>query len=74
MLSNGVLNLAGQYFITPDDATIATGSPLEIQIEGCKSSNLYKSVRKVKELLKIDGCNLSHPEKPRGAIAHLVPL
>ena len=48
-----------------------SGAQLEIQIKGCKSSNLYKSVGNLKEILKIDGCNLGLPHKSRDAIAPL---
>ena len=34
-----------------------TGPPLEIQIEGCKASNLSKNAGNFKEILKIEGCN-----------------
>ena len=34
-----------------------SGLPLEIQIEGCKASNLSKSVGNLREILKIEGCN-----------------
>ena len=51
-----------------------TGPPLETQNEVCNSSNLYKSVGNLREILKIEGCNLGLPQKSRGAIAPLAPL
>ena len=50
------------------------GPSVEIQIEGRKTSNLYKSVNSLREDLKIEGCNLGLPQKSRGAIAPLAPL
>ena len=50
------------------------GPPLEIQIEGCKASNLSKSVGNLREILKIEGCNSGLPQKSRGAIATLAPF
>ena len=51
-----------------------TGTPLEIKIEGCKTSNLYKSVGRLREILEIEGCNIGLVQKSRGAIEPLSPL
>ena len=50
---------------------VGTGSPLYIQIKGCKSSNLYKSLVYLRKVLKIEGCNLGLPQKSKGAISPL---
>ena len=51
------------------DFSTFSGSPLEIQIEGCKTSNLHKSVGDLREILKIEGCNSSLPQN-RGVQLH----
>ena len=51
-----------------------SGPPQLIQIEGCRSFNLYKSVCELRERLEIDGCNLGLSQKSRSAIATLAPL
>ena len=50
------------------------GSSLQIKIEGCKCSKVYKSACNVSKVLKNDGYNLVNPKKLRGAITPLAPL
>ena len=41
---------------------------------GVQSSILYKSVSNLREILKIDGCNLGLAQKSRGTVAPFAPL
>ena len=50
------------------------GPWLILSNEGYKSLNLYKSVCKLREVLKIDGCNLGLPKKSSDAIAPPAPF
>ena len=52
----------------------SAGSPIKIQIEECKSSNLSKSVNSLSKVLKIDGFTLGFPQKSRDAVAPIAPL
>ena len=50
------------------------GSSLQIKIEGCKCSKVYKSACNVSKVLKNHGYKLGHPQKLRGAITPPAPL